>query len=89
MCVCHCCCDYTRSKHCNRENLSRCISLSPCKANEHGCHASATTKNNVDWDRNVIAEGEVIEEVDGKKQDNVREPPSQGYSSSSEEEGGV
>lgn len=89
MCVCHRRCDYAHSKHCYRENLSRCVSLSPRKANEHGGHTSATTKNNVDGDRDVVAEGKVIEEIDSKEEDNVREPTSQGYSSSSEEERGI
>lgn len=69
--------------------MSRCVSLSPCKANEHGCHTSATTKNNVDGDRDVVAEGKVIEEIDSKEEDNVREPTSQGYSSDPEEERGI
>lgn len=69
--------------------MGRCISFSPCTTNEHGRHASTTTKNNVYGNRDIIAEGEVIEKVDGKEEHNIREPPSQGHSSGSEEEGGV
>lgn len=75
LCVCHCRRDYARSKYCHRDDLSCCISLSPHKTNEHGRHASTTAQNNVDGDRDIIAESEVIEEVDGKEKENVWEPP--------------
>lgn len=50
------------------------ISFSPHKANQHGGHAPPAAKDDVNRNGDVISEREVVEEIDGEEEKNVREP---------------
>jgi hypothetical protein len=43
----------------------------PC---DHGCDAASRPQDDVHWNRDVVAEGVVVEHVDAEKQHNVDEP---------------
>lgn len=53
------------------------ISFSPQKANEHGGHAPTAAKDDVNRNGDVISEHEVVEEIDGEEEKNVRQPARQ------------
>ncbi len=41
----------------------------------------------MDWNRDIVAEGEVVEEIDREEEGDIREPSNQGDSPGFEEEG--
>ena len=49
-------------------------SLSPEITNQHGHNTASTTQDNVHWNRDVIAKSQVIQKVDSKEQENIRQP---------------
>lgn len=53
------------------------ISFSPHKANEHSGHAPTAAEDDVNRNGDVISEHEVIEEINGEKEKNVRQPARQ------------
>lgn len=50
------------------------VSFPPHKANQHGRHAPTAAKDDVYWNGDVISKRKIVEEVDGEKEKNIREP---------------
>lgn len=75
MCICHCSCDYACSEHGYAQHLDTGVSLPPSEAYKHRGHATAAPKDDVDRNRDVVTERKVVEEVDGKEEGDVGEPP--------------
>ena len=54
--------------------------LAPYPPYEDRCYATAATKDDVNWNRDIIAKGEVVEHVHGEEQKYIWDPSQQRYS---------
>lgn len=52
----------------------------PEKANEEGSYTTSAPEDNVYWDGDVVAKGEIVEHVDGEEKEYVRYPASNRHS---------
>ena len=85
----HCSHHNSKRKHRHAEDLHLCVPFSPDESHDHGSYASPTSQNDVHRHRYIVAECEVIEDVDTEENDYVGEPAGKGYGAWFQEEGWV
>ena len=77
--------DADGEQHDSHELYAR-VSLPPDAPCNHGCNTSSRSENDVDRDRNIIAESMVVQGVDAEEQHNVDQPAPQRHLVRSKEE---
>ncbi len=68
--------NHTHCEQKHRHHLNARVSLPIEASSKHSCDTTAGAQNDVHRDRDVVAEGMVVQRVDAEEEDNVDQPAS-------------